>query len=192
MKIILHICCAVCATASLERLRQQNHQVSGYYYNPNIHPLEEYQKRLQQTKILAQSQDFPLLIGDYTVENWMVQMRGLEEEPEGGRRCTRCFALRLEETAKVARENGFDGFTTTLTVSPHKNAKTINEIGQNIGHSQFLVYDFKKENGFKKAQELSRQYNLYHQSYCGCIYSLNERLKYEQLHKETCASRHKD
>lgn len=191
MKVLLHICCAVCATASLERLRQQGHQVSGYFYNPNIQPLQEYQRRFQETKRLAQAQNFPLLIEEYDADNWLVEMQGLQEEPEGGKRCARCFSIRLEKAAKKAREQGFDGFTTTLTVSPHKNAKMINEIGQSIDRDQFLVYDFKKEDGFKRAQELSRQHNLYRQNYCGCIYSLNERLKYGQLHKETCASRHK-
>ncbi|MCQ9208751.1 MAG: epoxyqueuosine reductase QueH [Omnitrophica bacterium] len=177
MKILLHICCAVCATSCLEKLRQENHEVSGYFYNPNIQPSEEYLKRLGDTKEFARQENFPLIVGDYEVDQWLKQIKGLEIEPEGGRRCLRCFQLRLRKTAKLARQNSFDSFTTTLTVSPHKNAKMINEIGHDLGDNLFLERDFKKQDGFKKAQELAKRYNLYHQDYCGCTYGLNQKQK---------------
>lgn len=178
MKVLLHICCAVCASLCVQRLRQEGHKVSGYFYNPNIQPLAEYLKRLEETKRLAQQESFPLIIGDYDVDEWFLKIKGLEVEPEGGRRCTRCFSLRLKETAKVAKEKGYTCFTTTLTVSPHKNVEVLNEIGRNIGNGLFLGRNFKKQDGFKKAQEFAKQYNLYRQHYCGCIFSLNEAQTY--------------
>lgn len=171
MKILLHICCAVCATACVERLREEGHQLCGFFYNSNIQPPGEYLKRLQQTEELARQQDFPLIVGDYDVHQWSLRTKGWEKEPEGGKRCAECFHLRLEETAGVTKEKGFSAFTTTLTLSPHKDSKVINEIGRNVGNNLFLARDFKKQNGFKRAQELSKQYNLYHQDYCGCIFS---------------------
>jgi len=174
MRVLLHICCAVCATACVERLRQEGYQVSGYFYNPNIHPEEEYRKRLGAVKSLAEKGKFPLIIGDYDKDEWLSRIKGLEAEPEGGKRCARCFCFRLEKTAKAAQEKGFTVFTTTLTVSPHKNTQTINKIGRNVNKKLFLARDFEKQDGFKRAQQLSRQYNLYHQNYCGCIYSFGE------------------
>ncbi len=169
---MLHICCAVCAAACVERLRQEGHEVSGYFYNPNIQPPPEYQKRLQETERLSRQQCFPLIVEEDGIGQWQSRIKGLEGEPEGGRRCAGCFSLRLEKTAQLAAEKGFSAFTTTLSVSPHKNSRTINEIGRNVGGGLFLARDFKKQDGFKRAQELSRQYELYHQNYCGCIYSL--------------------
>lgn len=171
MKVLLHICCAVCATLCVERLRQEGYQVCGYFYNPNIHPEEEYLRRLEETKKLSGTMGFPLIVGDYDTDEWSGQVKGWEKEPEGGRRCSECFRLRLERTEKIADDQGMPSFTTTLTVSPHKNAQMINEIGQSIGNNLFLVRDFKKQDGFKRAQQLSKQHNLYHQDYCGCIYS---------------------
>jgi predicted adenine nucleotide alpha hydrolase (AANH) superfamily ATPase len=190
MKVLLHICCAVCATCCVERLRQEGHEVSGYFYNPNIQPQEEYLRRLKETKKLASRESFPLIVGDYDLDDWFAKIKGLEIEPEGGKRCLRCFSLRLKRAREVAKKKSFSAFTTTLTVSPHKDAQAINEIGRNIDNGLFLPRDFKKQNGFKRAQELSRQYNFYHQNYCGCIYSLEAR-RYEWLHKKTCSSRHK-
>ena len=117
---------------------------------------------------------------------------GLEKEPEGGRRCAKCFAMRLEKTKELAKEKHFSAFTTTLSVSPHKNAQLINEIGQNIDEGLFLVRDFKKKDGFKRAQELAQKYNFYHQDYCGCIYSLNERRQNAGIYQNTCSLRNKD
>ena len=110
MKVLLHICCAVCATSCLERLRQEGYQVSGYFYNPNIHPEQEYLKRLQQTEHLSGQQDFPLIVGDYDKDKWFSKIKGLEQEPEGGKRCAECFRLRLKETKRLAEEKRFDFF----------------------------------------------------------------------------------
>ena len=132
MKLLLHICCAVCASSCIEKLRKDNYEVSGYFYNPNIQPREEYLKRLQETKRLAQRQKFSLIVGDYEAQQWSLKIKGLEAEPEGGKRCTRCFTLRLEKTARLAEEKGFANFSTTLTISPHKNTQVLNEIGRNI------------------------------------------------------------
>jgi predicted adenine nucleotide alpha hydrolase (AANH) superfamily ATPase len=191
MKVLVHICCAVCATACLERLRDEGRDVSGYFYNPNIHPQEEYLIRLRQVQGLARRESLPLLTGDYDLDAWFAATKGLESEPEAGKRCARCFKMRLEKTALKAKAQGFTGFTTTLTISPHKNARLINEIGRDIGQDLFLAHDFKKQDGFKRARQLSRQYNLYHQDYCGCVYSLKERQKYERLHQKTRSGRHK-
>ena len=175
MKILLHICCAVCACSVVERLKNEGYEVTGYFYNPNIHPEQEYLKRLKETERLAREENFPLITGDYNVEKWFARIKGLEKGPEGGRRCARCFSLRLEKAAEIAKDKGLGLFTTTLTVSPHKNAQVLNEVGSSIAGGLFLARDFKKRDGFKRAQELSKQYNFYHQDYCGCVYSLNER-----------------
>ena len=185
MKVLLHICCAVCATSCVERLRQEGHQVYGYFYNPNIQPPGEYFTRLQETEELARKENFPLITGNYNVDDWFIHTRGLEKEPEGGRRCAKCFAMRLEKTKELAKEKHFSAFTTTLSVSPHKNAQLINEIGQNIDEGLFLVRDFKKKDGFKRTQEFAQKYNLYRQNYCGCIYSLNGRQKNDRVQKRT-------
>ncbi len=191
MKVLLHICCAVCATCCVERLRQEGHEVGGYFYNPNIFPPEEYLKRLHQVEKLASRESFPLIVGDYDLDDWFAKIKGLEIEPEGGKRCLRCFSLRLKRAREVAKKKSFSAFTTTLTVSPHKDAQAINEIGRNIDNGLFLSHDFKKQNGFKRASELSRQYNFYHQNYCGCIYSLKERKDYDRLHEEARSGGHK-
>lgn len=175
MKILLHVCCAVCVAYCSEKLRQEGHEVTGFFYNPNIQPPGEYLKRLEEAEQLARGQNFPLIVGDYNLDAWSRRIKGWEKEPEGGKRCLQCFGLRLEATAKVAKEKGFSAFTTTLTVSPHKNAELINEIGSDIANGLFLARDFKKQDGFKKTQELARKYNLYHQDYCGCTYSLKEK-----------------
>ena len=203
MKVLLHICCAVCASSCVERLRQEDHEVSGYFYNPNIQPPGEYLKRLQGVEELARQEKFPLRTDDYDTEEWFNRIKGLEKEPEGGKRCMKCFSLRLEKAAKEAKDKGFDAFSTTLTVSPHKNTKDINEIGSKIDSGLFLERDFKKQDGFKRTQELAKQHNLYRQDYCGCIYSLNENKKGsgpflrqkgrsdERLQQKTCSGRHK-
>ena len=185
MKVLLHICCAVCATASIERLREEGNSVSGYFYNPNIHPQSEYLNRLKETKNLAREIDLSLIVGEYRVEDWFGPVKGLEDEPEGGRRCVVCFRLRLNQTCRLARQNGFDGFTTTLTISPHKNSKTINNIGREIGGPFFLERDFKKKEGFKRAMALSEKYGLYHQHYCGCIFSQNNKTGLYTQHKKS-------
>jgi len=172
MKIVLHICCGVCAAGVVERLTSEGHQVLGLFYNPNIHPLEEYQRRLEAAREVARRLDFPLEIGPYTTEEWFQETTSLEKEPEGGKRCEVCFRLRLKKAYLHMENQGGDAFTTTLTVSPHKSARVVNRIGREIGGESFLERDFKKQDGFKRAIELAKKWSLYRQNYCGCVYSI--------------------
>lgn len=175
MKIVLHICCGGCAAGVAERLTREGHEVLGLFYNPNIHPLEEYQRRLEATHKVAKEFNFPLEVGPYTPGEWFEETTSLENEPEGGRRCEVCFRLRLKKAYLYLKDCGWDAFTTTLTVSPSKSAALINRVGQEIGGDQFLVRDFKKKAGFQRATELAKQWALYRQDYCGCIYSLRRK-----------------
>jgi len=179
MKIVLHICCGVCAAGVVERLTSEGHEIIGFFYNPNIHPLAEYNRRLEVAREVAQKLDFPLEVAPYTPEEWFAETRSLENEPEGGRRCEVCFRLRLEKTYLYMKEHGWDAFTTTLTVSPHKPAEVINRVGRKIGGERFLARDFKKKEGFKRTVELAKEWSLYRQNYCGCIYSLREKWRRE-------------
>ena len=171
MKIVLHICCGVCAAGVVDRLASEGHQVLGLFYNPNIHPLEEYERRLEATCKVAKELDFPLVAGPYTPEVWFEETNSLQNEPEGGKRCEVCFRLRLKETYLYLEKHGGDAFTTTLTVSPRKSADVINQAGREIGGDRFLVRDFKKQEGFQRATELAKKWALYRQNYCGCVYS---------------------
>lgn len=172
MKVLLHICCSVCATSVIERLRSEGHDVVGLFYNPNIHPHEEYQKRLAEAKKVAEQMNFELVEGEYNTLDWFRLTDSYKNAPEGEKRCNICFEMRLKYTWKYLRSKNFDMFTTTLTVSPHKKSSKINEIGQNIGNSLFLAADFKKKDGFNRAIQLAKEMNLYHQHYCGCKYSM--------------------
>ena len=175
MKVVLHICCGVCAASVAERLTLEGHEVLGFFYNPNIHPVDEYKRRLEVAYKVAKELNFPLAAGPYTPEEWFEATKSLKNEPEGGRRCAVCFQLRLKKTYLYLKDYGWDAFTTTLTVSPRKSADLINEVGQEIGGDKFLVRDFKKMEGFKRATELAKKWGLYRQHYCGCIYSLRGR-----------------
>jgi len=166
MKIVLHICCGVCAAGVVERLTFEGHQVLGLFYNPNIHPTYRVAKEL----------NFPLEVVPYVPEEWFKETSSLENEPEGGRRCGVCFRLRLKKTYLYMEDYGWDAFTTTLTISPRKSADVINQIGQEVGGDRFLVRDFKKQEGFQRAMELAKKWALYRQHYCGCIYSLRASL----------------
>lgn len=180
-KILLHSCCAPCSTAVIERLKDE-FDIVIFYYNPNIYPEEEYLKRkAEEIKYLnhLNEMDYELKISmldcDYESEKFYEKTKGFENEREGGARCAICFRLRLEETAKKAKELGFDVFGTTLTVSPHKNAELINSIGLSIEKEydvKFLVSNFKKQNGYKRSVELSKENNIYRQNYCGCEFAL--------------------
>lgn len=189
--ILLHICCAPDTTHSIEVL-SRNFEVSGYFYNPNIEPPNEYLRRLKETEKIAEILCVPLHKGDYCPELWYKETEGLEKEPEGGKRCIVCYRMRLEATAKFAKHMGFQWFTTTLTISPHKNSRIIFDIGKELGLKygvDFLDIDFKKANGFRKSVERSRRLRLYRQDYCGCIYSLRDRIevkrrKLVELHQE--------
>jgi len=174
MKVLLHICCGVCAAGAAEKLMSEDHQLVGYYYNPNIYPAEEYAQRLKATEIVAGVMNFPLIVPDYAPEKWLENTTGLSQEPEGGKRCEICFRIRLQATYDYMRENSLDAFTTTLTIGPQKSAEKVNRIGKDIGADKFLVKDFKKQAGFQRANQLAKQYQIYRQNYCGCMYSIRK------------------
>lgn len=186
-KVLLHICCAPDATYPVLYLRGRHYEVTGFFYNPNIHPKEEYLKRLEEVRKLSQILGFPLIEGDYSVDvlkEWFTLVRGLEREPEASYRCYLCYKYRLIETAKIAKELGFDYFTTTITISPHKRSDWVFEIGNEVSKEfgvKFLEVDFKKRNGFKASVILSKFYGLYRQNYCGCIFSRVEAEHYRQI-----------
>ena len=169
-KILLHVCCAPCSTQSIEELKK-DYDVTLFFYNPNIHPKKEYEKRLNEAKKISKILDLPLIEGGYDKEAWLEAVKGFENEPETGKRCNICYEFRLNKSAQESKNEKFDFFTTTLTISPHKNSEVINEIGSKINH-KFLKKNFKKKDGFRKSIELSKKHNLYRQNYCGCIYSL--------------------
>jgi hypothetical protein len=178
--LLLHSCCAPCSSSVLERLAQ-HFEVTVFYYNPNISPESEYRMRVEEQKRLLSQlpTTYPLhfLEGAYEPERFYEWAAPLAEEPEGGKRCFLCYEMRLREAAEAAKEQGFDYFTTTLSVSPLKNADKLNEIGQRLEQEygvRYLVSDFKKKDGYKRSIELSKEYDLYRQNFCGCIYSLRE------------------
>lgn len=175
--LLLHVCCAPCSTYVLEYLSNY-FDITIFYYNPNISPINEYNKRLEELKRFINefnpSNVIDIIVGKYDNDLYNQTIMGLESEPEGGKRCLKCFALRLEETAKTAFNYHFDYFTTTLTISPYKNADILNNMGNNLANKynvKYLVSDFKKKNGYKRSIELSKQYHLYRQDYCGCLFS---------------------
>jgi predicted adenine nucleotide alpha hydrolase (AANH) superfamily ATPase len=172
-KLLLHICCAPDATTGIERL-SSDWDTQGYFYNPNIHPSQEYDKRLAAMGKLSVATGFPFLSGEYSPEEWMVMVEGLEEEPEKGLRCELCIRERMRRTAQEAKERGFDAFAAVLTVSPHKDAAMINRLGEEAGLEygvEYLPTDLKKMDGFKRSVQLSREMGIYRQDYCGCEYS---------------------
>ena len=177
--LFLHSCCAPCSSYVLEYL-SAFFRITVFYYNPNIYPAEEYGKRVEEQKNLIEKLPsvYPIKFveGVYDKERFYEMAKGLEQVPEGGERCFRCYELRLRATARLAAERGFDYFTTTLTISPLKNAAKLNEIGGLLGEEYQTVWlpsDFKKKNGYKRSIELSKEYNLYRQDYCGCVFSVN-------------------
>ncbi len=174
MKIVLHVCCGVCAAGAASVLLSEGHTVTGYFYNPNISPESEYYRRLAAAGTSAERLGFSLAEGPYDPSAWLSATNALKQEPEGGRRCAVCYRLRLESSYKFMVETGHDAFTSTLTISPHKSAKIINAIGEEIGGEKFLARDFKKKDGFKKAAGLAKSWQLYRQDYCGCLYSIRE------------------
>lgn len=172
-KLLLHSCCGPCSTQVLSFLAPY-FNITVFYYNPNIEPYEEYLKRKNEQIRLLSELNIKHMDIDYLNEEYRNKVIGYEKEPENGARCHICYRLRLEKTAKLAKENNFDYFATTLTVSPYKNAKVINEIGLNLQNKyniKYLLSDFKKEDGYKRSIELSKKYELYRQDYCGCLFS---------------------
>ena len=180
-RLLLHSCCAPCSSHVLELLNAV-FDITVYFYNPNIAPKEEFERRVEEQIRLVGSMPLSECVhvvrGEYDDEAFHAMCRGHESDPEGGERCTRCFRLRLGRTAQAAKEGGFDYFTTTLSISPLKDAQRLNAIGGEFAEKSgvpYLFSDFKKKNGYKRSCELSREYGLYRQDYCGCIYSKQER-----------------
>ena len=175
-KLLLHACCAPCSSSCIERLKER-FDITVYFYNPNMDSEEEYLLRAKEQVRLCEQLSVKCVVEDYNPKEFLSAVTGLEKEREGGARCVKCFYLRLNKTAEYALKNGFNYFTTTLTVSPLKNADLLNKIGQKIQGERgvkFLPSDFKKGDGYKRSIELSKEYGLYRQNYCGCIFSKGE------------------
>ena len=180
-RLLLHSCCAPCSSYVLEYLSKY-FEITVFYYNPNIFPENEYTKRILEQQMLIQDMKFQhpvsFLAGNYDRDRFREMAKGLEHLKEGGERCFKCYELRLEESARIAKEAGFDYYTTTLSISPLKNAEKLNVIGNEVGAKygvKYLQSDFKKKNGYKRSIELSNEYGLYRQDYCGCEYSYRDR-----------------
>ena len=174
--LLLHACCAPCSSACIERIKDF-FDITVYYYNPNIDGLEEYAKRLKEQERLCEALGVKLISETYCPEEFYAVAKGLEDAPEGGARCEKCFYLRLKKTAEKAKEKGFSFFATTLTLSPLKNAALLNLTGERVAEEtgvKWLPSDFKKRGGYQKSIELSNEYGLYRQNYCGCVFSKNK------------------
>lgn len=176
-KLFLHSCCAPCSSYTLEYLSNY-FDITVYYFNPNISPKAEFDKRYAEQKrlidALPSKHPIKLVCGEYDYNDFLKIAKGYEDVPEGGERCFRCYRMRLESTAKLAKEQGFDYFCTTLSISPLKNSQKINEIGYEVAEKygiKWLPSDFKKKEGYKRSIELSREYQLYRQNFCGCVFS---------------------
>lgn len=178
--LLLHSCCAPCSSYCLEYL-SQHFKITVFYYNPNIYPENEYEHRAAEQKRLIEAlpakYKIDFIEAQFDPDEFYRSVKGLENKKEGGERCFVCYRLRLQKAAETAKANGFDYFTTTLSLSPLKNSQKINEIGEDIGYKlgiKHLPSDFKKKNGYKRSIELSKEHNLYRQNYCGCVYSLRK------------------
>ena len=170
--ILLHTCCAPCAAPSGERLKEEGWNITLFYSNSNIFPEAEYLKRLDSANKLASIWKVPLITDSWDHEQWRKYVKGHEKEPEGGSRCSLCFEFNLKRTADKAKELGFTAFTTTLTLGPYKNSKVIFDIASVF--PGFMEFNFKKKNGFLRSVELSKEYGLYRQNYCGCEFSIRD------------------
>ncbi|NCC50818.1 MAG: epoxyqueuosine reductase QueH [Spartobacteria bacterium] len=168
--LLLHTCCAPCAAHAIERMRAEGYVVTLYFSNSNIAPAEEYEQRLLSVRFLAEQTGAVLIEDAYAHDLWLAHVQGLEGEPEKGRRCHKCFEYNLERTARYADEKGFEYFTTTLTISPHKIARDIFHIGST--YPKYLPVDFKKQDGFKHSMAHAKEWKLYRQQYCGCEFSI--------------------
>ena len=174
-KIVLHACCGICSGYPVSFLQDAGYQVIVYFYNPNIYPNEEYQKRLEAEKTLCAHFGCELVEAEYNPDEFYNAAKGFEQEPEKGKRCDKCFELRLRKTADFAKSRGIDVFTTSIVISPHKNFQKLAAIGQELAQEyglNFLDIDFKKKDGFLKTNKISRELGLYRQNYCGCKFSL--------------------
>lgn len=174
-KIVLHSCCAICSGYPVSFLKDAGYQVVVYFYNPNIFPLEEYQKRLNAQRKLCKAFGVELFEETYSPQEFYEAAKGYENEPEKGARCDKCFELRLRKTAEFAKNRGINTFTTSIVISPHKNFSKLASIGQKIASEYGLIFeaiDFKKKDGFLKTNQISRDLELYRQNYCGCEFSI--------------------
>lgn len=169
-KILLHVCCGPCATASIERLLEDDWIVDLFYSNSNISPKDEYDKRLEGVKLTAEYFGLEWIADEYKHEDWLAAVAGLEAEPERGERCGVCFGYSFTRAALYAESGGYDGFTTSLSISPHKDSKLLFEKG--FGAGKFIEYNFKKKDGYKRSLELADEIGLYRQNYCGCEFSI--------------------
>lgn len=175
-RLLLHICCAPDATAAIEKLSPEYH-IEGFFYNPNIYPEGEYIKRFNEINKLVLALNFITYHGEYNFNLWLSMVKGFENEVEGGRRCEICYNMRIKETIEFALKKGIRYITTTLTMSPHKNAPLINKIGKELSELSkinYLAIDFKRNNGFKRSIELSKEFKIYRQNYCGCPFSMRK------------------
>lgn len=182
--LLLHVCCGPCSTYVIEYLANY-FDITIYFYNSNLDSDEEYQRRADEliklSKSMPKAKTIKLIFESYQPEEFSFLVKGLENEPEGGKRCLLCYHQRLSRTAKYAKEKNYDYFTTTLSISPYKNARALNSIGSKLEKEydiKYLYADFKKADGYKRSIELSKEYDLYRQEYCGCIYSKKEREAY--------------
>ena len=176
-KILLHACCAICAAYPVKLLREEGYEPVVYFYNPNIYPEIEYKRRLDELVAYSKKEDFELYFEELKSDDFDKIAKGYEKEPEKGKRCERCFYLRLGKAAQKAKELSIGYYTTTLTISPHKVTKQIFEAANTVSKEtgiEFLPYDFKKKDGFKITQQIAKENNMYKQTYCGCKYSIRE------------------
>lgn len=182
-RLLLHVCCGPCSSYVLEYLKNY-FDITLLYYNPNIYPEKEYIRRKEELELFIEKvhSSIKYIIEDYNDKEFYNAIRGYEHLKERSERCYKCYQLRLEKTAIYAKENNFDYFTTTLSISPYKVSRWLNEIGETLEKKynvNYLYSDFKKKNGYKRSLELSKEYNMYRQEYCGCVYSKVEREEHE-------------
>lgn len=175
-RLLMHVCCGSCSIIAIERT-SPIYDVVLYFSNSNVYPQGEYEKRLENTQKIAEIYGIEMINDTYNLKDWLIQIKGYENEPENGKRCSICINYRLDRTATYAREQKFDIFTTTLTTGPQKNAELINSIGRALEIKygiEFYDSNFKKKDGFKRSVEISKKYNLYRQNYCGCKFSIKK------------------
>ena len=175
-KIVLHACCAPCASYPIIKLKEEGYECVVFFYNPNIYPFEEYKIRRDELEKYCKKLDIDFFEEEYKEQDFLETIKGYEKEPEKGKRCSICFYLRLKKTAEFAKSQNIDCFTTTLTISPHKNSSQIFEQGSIVSSEtgiEFLEYNFKKQDGFKISRQIARENNMYAQTYCGCRFSKN-------------------
>lgn len=176
-KLLLHICCGSCAVYVMEKLKN-NYELTGFFYNPNIHPAREYEFRKKELERAVKIKNWNVVYGEHDMENWLLKVKGYEKEPERGKRCTLCFNIRLKKAFEYAKNNSFDIVASTLSISPYKVTKQINEEGKKLADAfriEFLPENFKKQNGFNIGKKMAQELEIKHQNYCGCVYSKVEK-----------------